>query len=276
MNEENVVQEEVKPAVPPEQSVAMDFGGCASVFIENATFGLGMLLMFSKTVDLMSAFAPRTIMGYTGLEVVYGFAVGLLVEGAMFVMKLLLPRSKNPIDWLWTVVVVLTPFIISGLAQVFDSFEVRGAMGSQPEHIQVAVAWFVPSIPTIIIALLLGKTIFSSIPPEMLPKGFNFGKGESNLKGSSAPSLGGLFGAVKNLIPGTSAPAKPARSGVKSSPSGHAPALCGECRSELQFVEYGTKVGKNGRPAKWPVYEKCGNPGCSIGRRNMKLPKATV
>ena len=139
--------------------------------IENGAFLLGMALMFSKTVDLMTAFAPSTILGYEGVEVWYGVAVGVLIEGALFVMKLLLPRPKNVLDWLWNVVVILVPFALSGFAQVFDSFVVRDTLSQQPDSIRVLVAWFVPSIPTIIMALFIGKAIFASMPAEIAPRG---------------------------------------------------------------------------------------------------------
>lgn len=34
---------------------------------------------------------------------------------------------------------------------------------------------------------------------------------------------------------------------------------CCVCGTELEFLEYGTKMGKNGKPAKWPIYKPCPN-----------------
>jgi len=168
--------------VSPEQE-QFDFGGCVGYIVENGVFLLGMLIMFSKTVDLMSAFAPASIMGYKGIESYYGLACGLLVEGALFVMKLLLPRSKNVFDWLWNAIVVIAPFIISALAQVFDSFLVRETLSSQPAEVQLFVTWFVPSIPTVIMALMIGKAIVSSIPKEIMPKGVPVIRGNAGKAG---------------------------------------------------------------------------------------------
>ncbi len=176
-----------------------DFGGCIAVVMENGAFALGMLLMFSKTVDLMSAFAPKSILGYVGIESWYGLAVGVLIEGALFVMKLLLPRPKNVFDWAWNVVVVLVPFAISALAQVFDSFVVRETLAQQPQEIQVFVTWFVPSIPTIIMALFIGKAIFSSIPAEITPKGMPHNKRDTG--------NGGLMGFLQRTFTPKSGPA---------------------------------------------------------------------
>ena len=52
----------------------------------------------------------------------------------------------------------------------------------------------------------------------------------------------------------------------------HAPIACPACHSLLPFVEYGHKIGKNGKPAKWPIYEKCKNKECKIGRKTLGIP----
>lgn len=171
-----------------------DLGGCMSYLVENAVFALGMLLMFSKTSDLMAAFAPSNIMGYTDVEAYYGIACGLLIEGAMFAMKMLLPRSKNAVDWLWNTLAVAAPFLISGLAQVFDSFIIRDELSKQPPEVQLFVSWFVPSIPTMIIGLLTIKAIMGSIPKELLPKGLPV----NNSKTSMFDLLGRLWERFSN------------------------------------------------------------------------------
>lgn len=53
----------------------------------------------------------------------------------------------------------------------------------------------------------------------------------------------------------------------------HPPTICQTCKTELPFTGYGSKIGKNGLPAKWPTYEKCKNPDCTVGRKNLGLPK---
>jgi len=171
---------------------------------------LGMLLMFGKTVDLMSAFAPRSILGYVGIESWYGFAVGVLVEGALFVMKLLLPRPKNVMDWLWNVVVILVPFGISALAQPFDSFLVRDTLSQQPEEIQIFFNWAVPSVPTVIMALFIGKAIFSSIPAELMPKGLPVSTTRDT--GMGFPRFANLFKKQKSAGP------DPTAASIKSTP----------------------------------------------------------
>ncbi len=53
---------------------------------------------------------------------------------------------------------------------------------------------------------------------------------------------------------------------------GHRGMPCPKCHAILPFLEYGHKTGKNGKPAKWPIYEKCRNSECSLGRKNLNLP----
>jgi hypothetical protein len=50
----------------------------------------------------------------------------------------------------------------------------------------------------------------------------------------------------------------------------HAPAKCTTCGGPLPFVEYGHKLGKNGKEATWPIYEKCKNPECKTGAKNLQ------
>jgi len=267
------------PVPVPQQGI--DMIGCAAWVVENGTFALGMALMFSKTVDLMIAFAPGTIFGFSGLEVFYGVGVGVLIEGALFVMKLTLPRAKNTVDWLWNVVVVVAPFLISALAQIFDSLQVKNSIIDQPAWVQVFVTWFVPSIPSVIMALLIGKSIFSSIPQEIMPN-----------KGAIGFTPGGVIPDYISTHTFPSPLNKPAgfvgryvlkvpkflsgkhRNMIKMPvPATHAPAVCPTCHSILPFIEYGTKMGKDSKMAKWPIYEKCQNPNCSIGRKSLGLPR---
>lgn len=145
------------------QNDIFDFGS----IIENGVFILGLVLMFSKTVDLLSAFAPSKFLGYEGNEAIYGFAVGLMVEGVVIAVKLTLGNSRNPRAWLWNVITMLVPFVISGFAQVFDSMVVRDTIGQQPAEIQYLITWGVPSIPTIIVALLIIKRIVETRPDSL-------------------------------------------------------------------------------------------------------------
>lgn len=50
----------------------------------------------------------------------------------------------------------------------------------------------------------------------------------------------------------------------------HKPLKCQQCGSELPFIRYDSKPGKDGREAKWPVYEKCVNPDCLTGKKTLR------
>lgn len=54
------------------------------------------------------------------------------------------------------------------------------------------------------------------------------------------------------------------------------PITCTVCSAELAFIRHDSKLGKDGRVARWAVYEKCTNPDCKVGRRNTGAPEPTV
>src|SRR3990167_8238889 len=97
-----------------------DIGKILAWVIENLIFFVGSLLLFAKTSDLMTAFAPHTFMGYVGVEAIYGFTSALLVEGVFVLTKLLIGRSPNALAWLWNIVLISATFAISALAQTID------------------------------------------------------------------------------------------------------------------------------------------------------------
>jgi len=179
-----------------ENTSTFDFGGCAQWIVENGVFVLGMFLMFARTVDIATAFAPNEFMGYENVEQWYGLAVGIMVEGALLVMKFTIGRPQNLFEWLWNVVLIIFPFAISALAQVFDSQMIRDTMSTQPETTQQFIAVFIPSIPTVIIGLFIGKAILHSIPPELAGKYATVGRalGENkpmqNIVGKAKDKLG--------------------------------------------------------------------------------------
>lgn len=143
--------------------------GCFEIVLFGV-FILGTLLMFSKTADLMAAFAPASIGGYTGMETMYGIAVALLVDGLVAAMKfkvLFMGKAKSTIAWGWDIVLTLFPFVISSFAQVFDSFMVRETLQSQPATIQFLANWGIPLIPALIVLGILLYGFIESAPEGM-------------------------------------------------------------------------------------------------------------
>ena len=140
-----------------------DFGALVTWFIENGVFVIGAFVLFAKTSDLMTKFAPSEFMGYTDIASLYGFVVACMVEGAFVGMKLALGRPRNVLAWVSNVILIIAPFGVSALAQVFDSFITQDTLAQQTPEIQFFATWFIPSIPTLIVALFLGKAILESM-----------------------------------------------------------------------------------------------------------------
>jgi hypothetical protein len=136
--------------------------------IEIGAFFLGSILLFSKTSDLMTAFAPSQILGYTGIGPLYGMCCALMVEGLFVAMKFALPSSKSPGAWLWNIVLIIFPFGISALAQTIDSFVVQRTLADQSPTIRFLVQWGVPMIPALIVGLILAKSAIDNMPAEMI------------------------------------------------------------------------------------------------------------
>lgn len=152
------------------QYVEVDWGEIVGFLLDWGVFLLGALLMFSKTSELMAAFAPQKIMGYEGVGAIYGVLCALLVEGVLVLMKIQLGNSANPIAWLWNILLMASTYLISLFAQGIDSIVVRDTLASQPLEIQLIVTWVVPAIPAIVFGLFLVRRVVETIPPSFLKK----------------------------------------------------------------------------------------------------------
>lgn len=141
---------------------------CTDIILFGA-FILGAILMFSKTSDLMTNFAPSSFMGYEGNSAIYGMGVALMVEGLMVAMKFkaMFERAKGMIEWAWDIILTLVPFGISAAAQSIDSFIIKDTLASQPSEIQLLVTWGVPAIPAVVIGLILVRGFIESAPTGM-------------------------------------------------------------------------------------------------------------
>jgi hypothetical protein len=146
--------------------------------IENGILLLGSILLFAKTTELMTAFAPKQIFGYTGIEVFYGMACAIMVEGLFVTMKFQISRSTNPYSWGWNLILIVIPFVISALAQAIDSFMIQKTLAGQPPAVQFLVAWGVPMVPALIVGLVLVRSVLESVPDE--PKTPNAGQKTPN------------------------------------------------------------------------------------------------
>lgn len=154
----------------PGTELPREYGISCFSLIMMAVFGLGLFLTFSKTADLMAGFAPQSFLGYTGIESIYGVCAALLVDGTIALMKLKSlfgGRARNAIEWVWDMILTVFPFLISGFAQVFDSFMVRQTLSSQPPEIQLIANWGIPLIPIAIVGGFLVYGFIQSAPAGM-------------------------------------------------------------------------------------------------------------
>jgi hypothetical protein len=113
-------------------------------------------VLYFKTAQVMTAFAPSVVFGYTGLEVLFGNINALLVEGIVLALHFIPSMQKNESAMFFTWFL----FTISALCQVIDGFLMQNTLAQQPASIQFIVSWGIPLIPTIIFLglLLIGQS----------------------------------------------------------------------------------------------------------------------
>lgn len=139
--------------------------GCIQL-LSLIAFMWGALMMFPRTVDLLSAFAPNDFMGYTNMAGWWAMGSALMIEGVMVIMKMKtwVSPARNLVEWLWDIVLSITPFILSAFAQVFDGMIVRNTLTDQPAEIQFLVTYLVPALPSVMIGLLIFYALIESAP----------------------------------------------------------------------------------------------------------------
>lgn len=167
--------------------------GCLGWVLEWAVFILGAVLMFAKTAELLSAFAPRSWLGYVGIESLYGMVSAIMVEGLVVAIKfsndpVLSGKPKNIATWLTNIVIMIVPFAISLLAQPLDAFVIQGTLVNQPVEVQILVFWGVPMVPGLIMGLIMFKSVMENLPDEITSR---FGMRPAG-KGWQFPKVGNL------------------------------------------------------------------------------------
>jgi len=129
-------------------------------WIGEIAFWLGILLAFSKTAELMAAFAPRRFFMFEGVEGIYGILCALMIEGLFVAMKYDLQRGSGTERARYiSAAFAVGAWAFSFAAQFFDSFVIAGKIGELPAELQWFLTYFVPSTPITIagaIALVRG------------------------------------------------------------------------------------------------------------------------
>ena len=138
-------------------------------FLSLVIMVFGLFMMYPKTAELQARFAPSTWFGYLDMEATYGMFMALLIEGIIAVMKikLWLFTPRGVMQWFWDCIVILSPFLISGFSQVFDSFFARGEISSLPENWQIFIAWAVPLMPVVMVGLFVVMSLIETAPPQI-------------------------------------------------------------------------------------------------------------
>ena len=129
-------------------------------WIGEIAFWLGILLAFSKTAELMAAFAPRRFFMFEGVEGIYGILCALMIEGLFVAMKYDLQRGSGTERARYiSAAFAFGAWAFSFAAQFLDSFVIAGKIGELHAELQWFLTYFVPSTPITIagaIALVRG------------------------------------------------------------------------------------------------------------------------
>lgn len=113
---------------------------------------IGALIMFIKTADVLSYFAPTNLNAIIGLDVsvIYGGISATLVEGAALALHFN-SRAKLSVA---AQVAKWTLMGISALCQVFDGYIATGSAAQMSDTLKFGLQFGVPLVPLIVIILL--------------------------------------------------------------------------------------------------------------------------
>lgn len=103
-------------------------------FIDIATL-VAMVVLYSKTMEVMAAIAPVTLFGVTGLSLIYGAVVATLIEGTIIAISFIPAFKHNPSAqaYMWFL------FGISAFCQFMDKTIVIDQMQNMTAYTEVWV-----------------------------------------------------------------------------------------------------------------------------------------
>lgn len=113
---------------------------------------VGAFLLFLKTADVLSYFAPQNLSALVGMEMslLYGIVSALMVEGAALALhfnnRARLSSTAHLVKW--------TLIVISGLCQLFDGYIATGNESQMSDTMKFGLQFGVPLVPLIVIVLL--------------------------------------------------------------------------------------------------------------------------
>lgn len=111
-------------------------------------------ILFFRTADVLSVFAPTILNDILGMDVafIYGVVCALLVEGLALALhfnrRAQFSGTAQAVKW--------TLLVISGVCQVFDGFVVTDTLSRQTDTMRFIFSWGVPLIPLLIMVMVFG------------------------------------------------------------------------------------------------------------------------
>jgi hypothetical protein len=122
---------------------------------------IAALVLFPKTADLLSYFAPSNMAYILGMDVswLYGMVSASLVEGALLALHF------NPRARIHTPAKIVMWLLVgmSGAAQILDGFIATGNEANMSEPLKFALQFGVPLVPLIVLIMIVAVGDFPDI-----------------------------------------------------------------------------------------------------------------
>lgn len=143
------------------------------------------ILLFFKTADVFSYFAPQMLNDIFQMDVsyLYGIVTALLVEGLILALHFN-SRAHNHPPAVWVKWIALS---ISGLCQIFDGFITQGTISQMSGTLKAVLVYGVPLIPLLMVVMLL---VIGRLPED---------KGASLMERIRSKGLKHTFDGIKEL-----------------------------------------------------------------------------
>jgi hypothetical protein len=134
-----------------------------ALVIENVVFLVAAVVLFLRTSELFTIFAPRGMQS-GGTAEIYGWVSAGLVEGLLVAVKFTLPHIKRSEAYAYNAFLILVTFGISAAAQLADGYIIRDTLDRQSPAVQWLIEVGVPLVPSLILLAVAGKSIVEHAP----------------------------------------------------------------------------------------------------------------
>ena len=141
-------------------------GQVIDAFIDWAVFIGASGICMLRTIEIFSQFSPNKILGFEGVQTLYGIMSALLVEGLLVVVKISLSTTKNAWNWVFNIVLIGLLWGVSSAAQVGDYLLNSDKLAQLPPEIQAFVTIGIPLVPSIILLAVMIRGVIRSTPAD--------------------------------------------------------------------------------------------------------------